>query len=123
VCVYISVGVRIPRPHCCLVELGPTHHRLYSYCLTMPELKPDILRLIIDHAVGDLATKNPKEKARQQEQLFNLMQVSQVSESLGSRCVLRNVSLADGCCRCQESEIEQLRRGVKCTVGIRSSRC
>jgi hypothetical protein len=67
----------------------------------MPELKPDILRLIIDHAVGDLATKNPKEKARQQEQLFNLMQVSQVSESLGSRCVLRN----------------------KCTVGIRSSRC
>jgi hypothetical protein len=43
--------------------------------IQMKELKPDILRLIVDQAVGDINTKEPKEKAKQQELLAKFMQV------------------------------------------------
>jgi hypothetical protein len=41
----------------------------------MKELEPDILRLIVDQAVGDINTKDAKEKAKQQELLAKFMQV------------------------------------------------
>lgn len=41
----------------------------------MKELEPDILRLIVDQAVGDINTKDPGEKAKQQELLAKFMQV------------------------------------------------
>lgn len=95
-CVYIVYRyIRLPCIVVWLLSALTTSSLLHPSYPIMPELTPDILRAIVDHAVGDLTTKNAKEKARQQEQLYNLMQVSQVSEFLSIINSLTTLSVVD----------------------------
>jgi hypothetical protein len=49
------------------------------------DLKPDIWRLVVIHLIGDVGTKDTKEKAKQQEVLAELSLVSKVCEAYFAR--------------------------------------